>query len=224
MNINTGLILSATGAIGGSSLAYIGPGLTFMAVYHKEFIDLIRTRWQTSSKYLWQYPSVDSDSCEQTLSVGIITWYVLLMPVWSSIAQLGECKMSEYIEKEDSLSPGLLKPKRVTVVTPTRLSRTNLTNENYNLIQLPRCPSDSAMDGKPNDEDAFLIHPNLQTRQAMYPYGSTAPCLATRLSAVEIEEEMKPNDPTWTEFYIAMFYVVIGVVAMALGLVSILTK
>jgi hypothetical protein len=58
----------------------------------------------------------------------------------------------------------------------------------------------------------------------MYPYGSTAPCLATRLSAVEIEEEMKPNDPTWTEFYIAMFYVVIGVVAMALGLVSILTK
>ncbi|KAL3795824.1 hypothetical protein ACHAWO_011990 [Cyclotella atomus] len=216
LNINTGLILSATGAIGGSSLAYIGPGITFIAVYNAEFVGLIRTRWP-SSRYLWRYPSVADNRHEQTMPFGVFTWYLLLMPLWSSMAQLGQNKMSEYIEKEELISPGIFKPKRVTVVVPTRTSQMNNDDRN-NTIQLQRCPSDSAIETISNDEDSFLIHP-----KPIKQYGSVA-SLGTRLSTVELEEEMKKEDPTWTEFYVAMLYVGIGCVAMVLGLISILTK
>lgn len=220
MNINTGLILSATGAIGGSSLAYIGPGITFIAVYNAEFMELIQRRWQ-SSRYLWRYPSVaNRRQDEQTmLDLGVITWYLLLMPLWSSIAQYGQNKMSEYIEKEELISPGIIKPKRVTVVAPSRISQMDNDDRNENnAIQLQRCPSDSAIESTLNDEDSFLIHP-----KPIFQYGSV-PSLGTRLSTVEIEEEMKKEEPTWAEFYVAMLYVGIGCVAMSLGLISILTK
>ena len=219
MNISTGLILSATGAIGGSSLAYIVPGLTFIAVYHTDFIVLIRSRWKSSSKYLWQYPVEETADSEQTTYLGILSWYLLLMPLWSSIAQLGGRTISEYIEKEDSLSPGLLKPKRLTVVAPLDKG---IQHEN-DAIQLPRCPSASATDLMPGDEDVFLLHANSQK----FSYGSensNERFRATRLSAVEIEEELKEESPTLPQFYTAMMYVVIGVVSMVLGLISILTK
>ena len=142
------------------------------------------------------------------------------MPLWSSIAQLGECKMSEYIEKEELISPGVVKPKRVTVVAPTRDSQMSIVTDNRNTIQImPRCPSDSAMDRMPSDEDSFLIHP----KPKKVTYGSVT-SLGTRLSTVEIEEELKNEDPEWIEFSIAMMYVIIGVVAMVLGLISVLTK
>ncbi|KAL3787775.1 hypothetical protein HJC23_009826 [Cyclotella cryptica] len=266
MNLNTGLVLSAAGAIvsfticfrrlviwlvwllvfklnsgnvclnfvckGGSSLAYIGPGMTFIAVYHSEFIALIQSRWSSSSKYLWCYPPVDQreeQSAElsgmDTISIDVIIWYLLLMPFWSTVAQVGQRKMAEYTEKEDSLSPGVFKPKRLTVVPP----RTHLSNANrdVNRIQMPRYPSDSALS---NVEQAHLIQP----KPPGISYGSATPSLDTesttetsssnRLSAVEIEVELKREDPSWKDFYIAMFYVVVGVVAMTLGLASIMTK
>ena len=220
MNINTGLILSGTGAIGGSSLAYIVPGLTFIAVYHAEFKDLVISRWKSSSKYLWQYPSEEITDDEHTIYLEIVSWYLLLMPLWSSIAQLGGKTMSDYIDKEDSLSPGLLKPKRLTVVAPLNKGT---QHKNEHAIQLPRCPSDSATDQISGDEDVFLLHSNSQK----VSYGSdnlNEPYLVTRLSAVEIEEELKEESPNMSQFYIAMMYVVIGVLAMVLGLISILTK
>lgn len=218
MNINTGLILSATGAIGGSSLAYIGPGMAFIAVYHVEFLELIRSRWK-SSKYLWCHPSQECNRNEQTISPSIISWYIMLMPLWSSIAQMGRAKMLEYIEKEELISPGVVKPKRVTVVAPTRSNQISTAAEGRSAIQMQRCPSDSAVDGMSNDEDTFLLDPTPKN----VTYGSFT-SLGTRLSTVEIEEELKEDNPTWTEFYIAMMYVTIGVVAMSLGLVSVLTK
>jgi hypothetical protein len=206
--------------------------MTFIAVYHKEFIALIQSRWSSSSKHLWRYPSLDNRedqtaefSGKDALSIDVIIWYLLLMPIWSTVAQVGQRKMSEYIENEDSLSPGVFKPKRLTVVPP----RSHMSNPhgNCNRIQMPRYPSDSALS---NIEQSHLIHPN----PPGISYGSAMPSLdadsstetssCIHLSAVEIEVELKKEDPSWNDFYIAMFYVVVGVGAMTLGLASIMTK
>lgn len=203
ININTGLILSATGAIGGSSLAYIVPGVTFMAVYHSEFIALITSRWHSSSKYLWGYPPMQSCDVNQTVSFSIITWYFLLMPLWSSIARLGERNVPYYIQKENSLSPGLLKPRRLAVVPPAN-------------------HSDSEMGTASNNEGTLLINPNSQSGT----YGSASDPTATRLShltTVEIQDELKEENFVWAQFYIAMMYVLIGIVAMTYGIMSIVT-
>jgi hypothetical protein len=226
---------------GGSSLAYICPGMTFIAVYHTEFIDLIRSRWSSSSGYLWCYPKHSGDHRRQTtISIGIILWYLLLMPLWTSIAKLGEHNMEEYNEKEDSLSPGVVKPKRVTVVVPaTRSSHLNITSGDNTKIQMPRYPSDSAMNQEiSNEEHSPLVKHspqktsycsvdfNKMTRTSASSVGArfSVASTGTRLSAIEIETELQKDDPTWVDFYIAMFYVSIGVTAMTLGLASIIRK
>lgn len=204
VNINTGLILSATGAIGGSSLAYIVPGLTFMAVYHSEFMALIASRWHSSSKYLWRYPPMQNSDVDQTFSFSIITWYVLLMPLWSSIARLGERNVPEYIQKENSLSPGLLKPRRLAVVPPTNTS-------------------DSEMGSASNNEDTLLTNHNSQSGTYGSASDQTTPHHLNHLTSVEIQDELKEESFVWVQFYIAMMYVVIGIVAMAYGILSIIT-
>eukprot|EP00578_Thalassiosira_sp_NH16_P032679 CAMPEP_0181076086 /NCGR_PEP_ID=MMETSP1071-20121207/228_1 /TAXON_ID=35127 /ORGANISM="Thalassiosira sp., Strain NH16" /LENGTH=557 /DNA_ID=CAMNT_0023157237 /DNA_START=388 /DNA_END=2061 /DNA_ORIENTATION=- len=54
---STGKVLSVTGAIGGSSLAYIVPGMTFLATHSNHFIHLVQKRWHASSKNLLSYPN-----------------------------------------------------------------------------------------------------------------------------------------------------------------------
>eukprot|EP00571_Detonula_confervacea_P008062 CAMPEP_0172316770 /NCGR_PEP_ID=MMETSP1058-20130122/29437_1 /TAXON_ID=83371 /ORGANISM="Detonula confervacea, Strain CCMP 353" /LENGTH=648 /DNA_ID=CAMNT_0013031175 /DNA_START=281 /DNA_END=2224 /DNA_ORIENTATION=- len=53
---STGKVLAVTGAIAGSSIAYIAPGMTFLAIHSNEFIELVHKRWNASSKQLWGYP------------------------------------------------------------------------------------------------------------------------------------------------------------------------
>ena len=151
------------------------------------------------------------------------------MPLWSTIAMFGQTNMSVYIQKEDSLSPVLLKPKRLTVIPPATKNN-NVANGNQNAIQLPRCPSNPTMKRMPSDEDTFLIHP----KPLIVSYGSTTASPNTalkmvttgcaRLSAVEIEEELQVESPRWMQFYIAMMYTIVGVGAMSLGIVSILSN
>ena len=45
---------------------------------------------------------------------------------------------------------------------------------------------------------------------------------SSSITSVELNEELKNEVPTWTDFHIATSYVVLGVVAMIWGLASIL--
>eukprot|EP00550_Attheya_septentrionalis_P000092 CAMPEP_0198288892 /NCGR_PEP_ID=MMETSP1449-20131203/7254_1 /TAXON_ID=420275 /ORGANISM="Attheya septentrionalis, Strain CCMP2084" /LENGTH=727 /DNA_ID=CAMNT_0043987129 /DNA_START=228 /DNA_END=2411 /DNA_ORIENTATION=- len=51
-----GVVLAVTGAIGGSCLSYIGPGVIYLAIFGVEFFVLITQKWGSVSKFLWNYP------------------------------------------------------------------------------------------------------------------------------------------------------------------------
>ena len=147
---------------------------------------------------------MQNSDVDQTFSFSIITWYVLLMPLWSSIARLGERNVPEYIQKENSLSPGLLKPRRLAVVPPTN-------------------NSDSEMGSASNNEDTLLTNHNSQSGTYGSASDQTTPHHLNHLTSVEIQDELKEESFVWVQFYIAMMYVVIGIVAMTYGILSIIT-
>ena len=313
---NTGKVLAATGAIGGSSLAYIGPGSTFLALHSHEFIVLLRQRWGTASRLLWCYPVMEAeknriinneeqlinDSCRiseegrhqkhvglsletnegglgaptpkamSTFILDVIAWYILGMPLWSAIAQKGKMKLSEHFKKEETISPRVARPKRVTVVkhahqlpilTHSGADCLTCDTEMKEEKGIFRSPSDSAIthsmetsSGARSNERTALLQPKsivapggLLTVGTAQPfslstaYGSTQvvagnrgiakaiasqnnqnTCLLERtnsLSSLDVEIELRNEDPTWTDFRIAIGYIFLGVVAMTFGLVSI---
>jgi hypothetical protein len=149
------------------------------------------------------------------------------MPLWTSIAKLGEHNMEEYNEKEDSLSPGVVKPKRVTVVVPaTRSSHLNITSGDNTKIQISNEEHSPLVKHSPQKTSYCSVDFNKMTRTSASSVGArfSVASTGTRLSAIEIETELQKDDPTWVDFYIAMFYVSIGVMAMTLGLASIIRK
>jgi len=215
---STGKVLSATGAVGGSSLAYIGPGMAYVAIHSNEFIYCIHRRWKNgSSNHLWRYPNInnlhclDSEIAEEDKKIqcqvwDAILWYISGMPLWSTIACIGQVNLKAHFEKDDTASPSIaMKPNRVTVVKPTW---------NPTIV----------------DEQKGLIQSNVESKYGAISENTTTPNsgeLLQRtlsLSSVEVRQELKSENevPTWTGFMIAICYITLGVVAMICGLVSIM--
>jgi hypothetical protein len=114
---NAGFVMAISGTIGASSLAYIGPGLIYMAVYGEEFLALVNKIWGASSP-----PAVDYDMKPQESSslvskrasseptsksesmlekyVNDVLWYILLMPIWFVIADRGQKRLIEFRQKK----------------------------------------------------------------------------------------------------------------------------
>ena len=221
---STGKVLSITGAIGGSSIAYIVPGLTFLAIHSNTFIDLIHKRWDGSSEQLWGYPgrSVGEEAGHgennsaplRVSNMDTFFWYISGMPIWSAIAIIGQSNLAKHFEKQDMASPSVTKPKRITVVKPTwhppaihELQISDPVAEQTALLQLSALQYGAS--GTSNGEDADNMNENLLNR-------------ANSLTPSEITIETKNEEPTWKDFHIAIAYIVLGVVAMVMGLVSVL--
>jgi len=244
---STGKVLAVTGAIAGSSIAYIGPGLTFLAVHSSIFIELVRKRWNVTPAKLWGYPweSMDNhagnesntskhlnivaeDNEQRTInqkSIGasaldIFFWYAFGMPIWSMIAMIGQQKLAEHFEKEDRMSPGVVKPKRVSLMKPTWHHEHASARFSGKFV-----PSDPSMNvGTNSSEQTMLLQPAIGST-----YGTDSVDRNLLLnergfsfSPEEAENELKTEVPTWSDFCIAIAYIVLGVVAMIFGLVSIL--
>ena len=118
----TGNVLAATGAIGGSSLAYIGPGASFLAVWGHLFLDLVRSRWHDPSNRCYGFPRKDGqqnetaiEANEETSTRDVFFWFALGMPIWCSVALIGEKQLAAHFEREMLISPGIIKPRRVSV-------------------------------------------------------------------------------------------------------------
>lgn len=245
---STGKVLSVTGAIGGSCIAYIGPGLAFLAVHSNEFIQLVHKRWGSSSRKLWGYPmeveaemeaasGVDnarhlevSDGATEHQAhnliakgsnVDVVIWYIIGMPIWSAIAKIGQSKLAEYFEKEKLASPSVVKPKRVTIVDSTRYWQ-----RLRGYVRASAALTAALRDVTSNGEGAALIRPS--TLGAQYGsnvtegYSNVGGTNSVELTPEEVEIELKNEKPTWGDFLIAMAYVILGVVALVFGLVSVL--
>ncbi|KAL9181356.1 hypothetical protein ACHAXT_010161 [Thalassiosira profunda] len=237
---STGKVLAVTGAIGGSSLAYIVPGLSFIAVHSSEFIRLVHRRWNANaSSHLWGYPMREfgieecsttqhldiiaedgrplyqSDDSSRVTKLDVFLWYILGMPIWSSVAWVGQMNLADHYEREDLASPGVVRPKRVTLLTP-KSHPVVLTDVHAS------SNSQTASQDEGHEQTSLL-----ESKRRGSKYGTNSPNVnllqrSSSITSVELNEELKNEVPTWTDFHIATSYVVLGVVAMIWGLASIL--
>lgn len=242
---NVGSVLAVTGTIGASSLAYIGPGLIYMAVYGEEFLKKVDEVWGSSleqkedqtqdvesSRLLaaTNATGATSKSSEQPESAlqklfKDAAWIVLLMPIWCLIAEMGKNKLSEFREKEALKSPHI---NRLGKCAPMP----QLEMQNVPRAQRPRGGSFG------NENDPTLTRPNLGPK--MLPYGAItggnkaigAAILASKQSDGNLPKKNFQSGgddaddvdipPTWLDFCIAIFFIAFGIVALSAGMVSIL--
>ena len=213
---STGKVLAVTGAIAGSSIAYVGPGLTFLGIHSDSFITLIHGRWHVSSKYLCGYPENPSgekigntsntpqhphiivEEREQrpqaektkTSVLDVFGWYLFGMPVWSTIAIISR-RHRENFEKEATM--------------PNRLA----SNPNLLRGQASSKTSVGSTASNRDTEQVMLLQPRLGST-----YGASG----------EVVTEPENCGLKWVDFRIAIAYIVLGVVAMIFGMVSVCLK
>ncbi|KAL7505449.1 hypothetical protein ACHAWX_000613 [Stephanocyclus meneghinianus] len=229
---NVGSVLSITGTIAGSSLSYIGPGLVYLAVYGEEFLQKVDEVWgdsvdvqsdeqetDTETAHLMaNHQEAKSETREPPSSMQMllkqITWYLLLMPVWCTIAVLGKRKLKLFREREALKSPHINRLGKIKPLNGSSIPRAS----SYTKVQtlLP------------------TIQQGQQLSYGAVPLGNQAIGAAIlakkksdslRSSANSLENDGEVDvdiPPTWSDFCIAIFFVVFGVVALFAGLVSIL--
>ena len=115
-----GPVLSITGAIGGSSLAYIGPGLVYLGVHGEYFLqytnEMMGVKQSTTDPTIElptagdatatiTMPSTSEPSLDATGSAPW-WWCLVLMPVWRAIAADGNRGMKLRLEQLEEESPG----------------------------------------------------------------------------------------------------------------------
>jgi len=249
---STGKVLAVTGAIAGSSIGYIGPGLVFLAIHSNSFIMLVHKRWSTSSKKLWGYPkkyganeygeeantsqhlnltlnegrqhASYKDSMTRSSKFDVFFWYFFGMPIWSWLAQLGQINLAKHFEEDLMLSPSVVKPKRVSLMKPTWHHDQSSAWISYDTNQMTNM-------GANDTEQTMLLQPasgstNIYSARAVVENllhnTQNDNLLANSLTSEEFKNELQKVIPTWLDFWIAIAYVVLGVVAMTFGLVSVL--
>ena len=225
---NVGSVLAITGTIAGSSLSYIGPGLVYLAVYGDEFLQKVDTVWgdsidvesnqeadsETANLLEESNQSTDTQRtpplmltvCKQ------ISWYVLMMPIWCTIATVGRRKLKLFQEREALKSPHI-----------NRLGK-------IKHAPMPRASSST----KVEQLSLMTIHQGGKIVYGAVPSGNQAigaailaknksDSLRSTRSSVEPEEDADiDTPPTWYDFGVAIFLVAFGMVALGAGLVSIL--
>jgi len=238
---NVGDVLAITGTIGASCLAYIGPGLIYMAVYGDEFLRKVDEIWGPSvGEHSEKRPLTGGDVESARLLTGTkssvesnhstsrvkqlvkgIAWHLTLMPIWCFIAEVGKKKLTEFQESKALKSPHISRLGKFASPQP-QLE-----------MKKPRAGSFDGPDGglaRPGSLPDFC--------PKMLPYGAVsggnkaigAAILAKKrlegdlVKKTSQEEEVADVDvpPTWNDFCVAIFFIVFGMVALCAGMVSIL--
>lgn len=117
-----GPVLSITGSLGGSCVAYIGPGLIYLGVHGESFIEytdvLLGKPPKSQTDTAAELPvagdanaTMDAPSMEQGSKP--FWWWLGLFPIWRAIASAGALGMRQNLEQLEEESPG------VTTVPPS---------------------------------------------------------------------------------------------------------
>ncbi|KAL7531234.1 hypothetical protein ACHAWF_003682 [Thalassiosira exigua] len=141
-----GPVLSLTGAIGGSCISYIGPGLVYLGVNGEAFLDMVGSwvdGWRRKKGYsasdnngvsegdlpvegdaTLAMPSRDEArqfTYESIASGSKPCWYCLgLFPLWTSVANGGAVHMQRKIEALEAVAGGLADESKEVLPPPTK--------------------------------------------------------------------------------------------------------
>lgn len=284
---NLGSVLSVTGAIGGSCLSYIGPGVVYLGVHGAEFVKLVHEFWNintteaTTTMTRRRITAVSNDDERQPLQssnplsveegqgttttttqsapvtavehqpdgstlnrIGkTILWYVLGMPLWYRVAQVGAKSFGAYQTDLISKSPH---PSRLGHVKHQhRHSQQQQQLHRVATKPMVRVGSGSQLPPFRGAAAAAAAHSNIKTTgdgphiavilpptkplPASFSKPTTKTTTATMtqedLQQQKQEDEEEEDDsqltPTVMDFVIAIGFCLFGVVALCAGLLSI---
>ena len=120
---NLGNVLAASGAVGGSMLAYVGPGAVYLGVHGARFLELSKAFFGRSvagggdenedeelaplynADVSGDIPQPDYDENFLVKEMKTILWYVLFMPVWTAIATFGKATLTHHVANLALKSP-----------------------------------------------------------------------------------------------------------------------
>ena len=119
---NVGIVLAASGAVGGSCLAYIGPGAVYLGVHGARFLELSRVFFGRklmnggesgdeemtplyNSEVSGDLPELEEDDNWLVYQLKSALWYLLLMPIWTAIASYGKATLTQHVSELALKSP-----------------------------------------------------------------------------------------------------------------------
>jgi len=159
-----------------------------------------------------------------------IAWYVLLMPIWCFVSDMGQKKLKLYQEKESLKSPHMNRLGKCEPMPQLELQNVPPPRQHHR----PR----SGSFGDAQSLVPSSSQPNLGPK--MLPYGAIvsggnkaigAAILAKKQSEGNLAKKKYQEDdvetdidipPTWYDFCIAIFFIAFGFIALFCGMISIL--
>lgn len=270
-----GNVLALTGAIGGSCLAYLGPGAAYLGVHGERFIQLVHeSSWWGSGKSsngctdeentkkakgdirvvspgpvrssvlaVETTPLVaggsatapregkQEDAGDDAIVISgflnKITWYLFGMPIWCAIAQVGRKRLEQYAHDMAMKSPhpiriGDVEYKRMVV----NVSDSEEGMSQSQLQKLVRENSAPSLRGDAATKSPNLIAPssglggniNQQIGKDLLEQQQK------KKKAQKLEADPQQEPPTWLDFYIAIAFILLGLVALFAGIYSLLRE
>ena len=198
-----GTVLALTGAIAGSSLSYLGPGVAYLGIHGLAFLDQIGALFVVKKDFtsrLLNHPHnlllvtankpgaassmEDEPGLKQSILLSI-AWYILLMPLWCSIGFHGGTNFDNF-KKLQAIRNGYPQNRRGKIIHKSDVG----------------------------------IEDGLVTMNTSENYGSFA-------KTSNDNRDMDMQDfapPVLKDFLLAVTYIVVGIVALTAGIFSITSK
>jgi sodium-coupled neutral amino acid transporter 11 len=167
-------------------------------------------------------------------AAGSVVWVILLMPIWVGIARIGQSNLEQHFEEEAIKSPHLSRLGKIVHPNPVRAKLKALTKQRKILPpqrKLKPALSDMALDRERTDAEEFdgEARDALVTPRDAVGYGTISGADSLQqeeeakdnTSAEDSEPDPQDSEPTLYDFAVAIGFIVFGVIAMVVGLLSI---
>jgi len=222
---NLGNVLSFTGAIGGSSLCYIGPGLIYIGVHGQQCCTIIERYWpkykhkKNTTTTTTTTTTTDEEQERRTLLVSTeveeqqtsmiqyciqtTSWYILMMPLWYWMAQIGARNFKSYERELATKSPHI-----------SRISNNGTKQKKFGQQQLIQPSMLKKHSSESNINYGSLIIPPHHSNQ---PKVFHPPKIVQQ---VEEEETEIVTTPQVMDYVIAVAFMLLGIIALVAGIAS----
>lgn len=224
---NLGTVLAATGAVGGSCLSYLGPGAAFIGIHGKYFL-LEVASWDITDAekiLMWKFPQ-NRERNSPTVSMvtkmcRVCLWYICFMPFWIMIAHIGQRNFEEYQKVQLQKTPV---HRRLGRVVHRNAAQTICANDVDKVIGISMVRAASFDERGRYTTEVIEDRPLLIRPTLIRPDGYGAVCHKPDALIEDdevIEEDPQDAPPGVLDFALAIFYIILGTVALVAGLVSI---